>query len=145
MDRVLLLQFPAAQHSRLGLGWGGQGESWRRDPWGLGEEDQRAQEVAWAGWKGEGGALRLMEGGAWKLPVPRPQEATRTAFGLAETRNSTSTGVARSLGSSAVPVVWTGAVWTLPCTVTVTPTSPSGKRGRGTGLSGCWGLPSNKG
>lgn len=86
-----------------------------------------------------------MEGGAWKLPALLPQEATPTAFGLAEMRSSTSTGAARSLGSSAVPVVWTGAAWTLLCTVTVTPTSPSGKGGRGTGLSGCWGLLSSKG
>lgn len=60
---------------------------------------------------------------AWRLP----QEATPTAFGLAGMRSSTSIGEARSLGSSAVPVGWTGAVWTLPCTATVMPTSRSGE------------------
>lgn len=55
-------------------------------------------------------------------------------------RNSTSTGEARSLGSSAVPVVWTGAAWTPLCTVTVMLTSPSGEGvGKATGLSGFWG------
>lgn len=29
-----------------------------------------------------------------------------------------------------MPVVWTGAAWTPLCTVTVTPTSPSGKGGQ---------------
>lgn len=60
---------------------------------------------------------------AWRLP----QEATPTAFGLAEMRSSTFTGEAPSLGSSAVPVGWTGAVWTLPYTATVMPTSHSGE------------------
>lgn len=50
-------------------------------------------------------------------------------------RSSTSTGEARSLGSSGVPVVWTGAAWIRPCTATVTLTSPSGK-GRMDGASG---------
>lgn len=60
---------------------------------------------------------------AWRLP----QEATPTAFGLAEMRSSTFTGEVPSLGSSAVPVGWTGAVWTLPYTATVMPTSHSGE------------------
>ena len=105
----------------------------------------RIQERVWAGWKGERGARRLMESRAWKLPAPLPQEATPIASGLAEMRSSTSTGVARSPASSAVPVVWTGAVWTLLYTVTVMPTSPSGKGGRGTGLSGRQGQLSDRG
>lgn len=60
---------------------------------------------------------------AWCLP----QEATPTAFGLAEMRSSISTGEALSLGSSAVPVGWTRAVSTLHCTAIVMLTSPSGK------------------
>lgn len=79
------------------------------------------------------GAPRLLEGrgleAAWRLP----QEATPTAFGLAEMRSSTFTGEALSLASSAVPVGWTGAVWTLPCTATVMQTSHSGE---GTGGQG---------
>lgn len=48
-------------------------------------------------------------------------------------RSSTSTGEARSLGSSAVLAVWTGAVWTLLCSATVTLISPSGEGGTGQG------------
>lgn len=105
----------------------------------------RIQEKVWAGWKGERGAQRLMEGRAWRLPAPLPQEATPIASGSAAMRSSTSTGVARSPAFSAVPVVWTAAVWTPLCTVTVTPTSPSGKGGKGTGLSGCQGPLSGRG
>lgn len=67
---------------------------------------------------------------AWHLP----QEATPTAFGLAEMRSSTFTGEALSLGSNAVPVDWTGAVWTLPCTAIVMPTSHSGEGTGGRGF-----------
>lgn len=56
-----------------------------------------------------------------------PQEATPTAFGLAEMRSSISTGEALSLGSSAALVGWTRAVWTLHCTATVMLTSRSGE------------------
>lgn len=42
-------------------------------------------------------------------------------------RNSTSTGEAPSLGSSAVHVGWTRAVWTLHCTATVMLTIRSGE------------------
>lgn len=56
-----------------------------------------------------------------------PQEATPTAFGLAAMRNSISTGEDPSLGSSAVPVGWTRAVWTLHFTAIVMPTSHSGE------------------
>lgn len=120
-------------------------ESRKRDQWGPGRRKpegsagvlgERIQARVWAGWMGARVAQRLMERRGLEVPAPLPQEATPTASGLAEMRNSTSTGEARSLGSSAVPVVWTGAVWTPPCTVTVTPTSPSGKGGKGTGLSG---------
>jgi hypothetical protein len=69
---------------------------------------------------------------AWCLP----QEATPTAFGLAAMRNSISTGEAPSLGSSAVPVGWTRAVWTLHCTAIVMPTSHSGEDRR----AGFWRL-----
>lgn len=49
-------------------------------------------------------------------------------------RSSTSTGEAHSQGSSAVPVVWTGAAWTLLCTATVMLTSPSGEGAKGQGF-----------
>jgi hypothetical protein len=49
-------------------------------------------------------------------------------------KSSTSTGEALSLGSSAVPVGWTGAVWTLLCTATVMLTSPSGEGAKAQGF-----------
>lgn len=69
MDRVLLLPIPGCSTQQVRAG-GGEGRWLEERDHGVWEKDQRAQEVAWAGWKGEGGALRLMEGGAWKLPVP---------------------------------------------------------------------------
>lgn len=95
-------------------GGGGELESWRRDQWGLerrkpeglaGALDSRIQARVWAGWKNKRGAQRPMRDRAWKIPAPLPQEATPTAFGLAEMRSNTSTGEAHSLGSSVVPVV----------------------------------------
>lgn len=54
-------------------------------------------------------------------------------------KSSISIGEALSLGSSAVPVDWTGAVWTLPCTATVMPTSHSGEGMGGQVFQDPWG------
>lgn len=117
---------------------GGPLGSWEKETrwlsWSPGLEDSRA----WLVRRVRGEPRGWWRDRAWKLPAPLPQGATRTASGSAETKSSTSTGEAPSLGSSAVPVAWTGAAWTLLCTVTVTLTSPSGEGGKGTGLSGSW-------
>lgn len=77
------------------------------------------------------GTQRLIERRGLEAAWCLPQEATLTAFGLAETRSSISTGEAPSLGFNAVPVGWTRAVWTLHCTATVMLTSRSGEDGGG--------------